>query len=159
MQSPPADNPSGDRPGQTRLDRELDEILAKNENIRLLPPPPEATSRPPTRIKPKSGLARPPMESSMIPPKARELMASPVILAVGLAIVALLVSGLSPLLANLLCLAAVVCVLAPMVQRFRGRPTAPPEIRMWRGQVMDAPPPRQPSPIDAARDWWKSRQR
>ncbi len=158
MQSPPAENPSDDRPGKSRLDRELDEILSKNENIRLLPPPPETKSRPPTRIKPKVGPTPPPMES-MIPPKMRELMMSPIVMAVGLAIIAMLVVGLSPLVANLLCLAAVVCVVAPMAQRFRSRPSAPPEIRMWRGQVIDSTPSRQQSPIDAARDWWKSRQR
>lgn len=159
MQSPPAENPSDDRSGKSRLDRELDEILSKNENIRLLPPPPAGpkTARP-TRIKPKVGPVQQSAQS-MIPPRARELLASPVILAVALAIVALLVSGLSPLLANLLCLAAVACVVAPMVQRFRGRPSAPPEIRMWRGQVIDTTSPKQPTPIDAVRDWWRSRQR
>ncbi len=156
MQSPPAETPSDDGTGKSRLDRELDEILSKNENIRLLPPPPQA-SKPP-RPKPAPRQSASSIES-MIPPKARELLASPVVLALGLAIVALLVSDLSALLATMLSLAAVVCVVMPMVQRFRRGPSAPPDIRMWRGQVIDSQPPGQASPIDAARDWWKSRQR
>ncbi|MDQ3655138.1 MAG: hypothetical protein M3457_08675 [Chloroflexota bacterium] len=156
MQSPPAETPSDDGAGKSRLDRELDEILSKNENIRLLPPPPQAPKAP--RSKPSPPRAGSSFES-MIPPKAMDLMTSPIVLALGLAIVALLVSGISALLANMLSLAAVVCIMLPMMQRFRGRPTAPPDIRMWRGQVVDSEPPQQPSPIDAARDWWKSRQR
>lgn len=155
MQSPPAETPSNDGPGKSRLDRELDELLAKNENIRLLPPPPQAPK--PSRAKP-APLHADSSFGSAIPPRARELMASPIVVALGLAIAALLVADFSALLANVLGLAAVVCIVLPMVQRFR-RPTAPPDIRMWRGQVIDSQPPRQPSPIDHARDWWKSRQR
>ncbi len=156
MQSPPAETPSEGSPEKTRLDRELEEILAKNENIRLLPPPPQSTSKP--RIKPVPPQAGSSFES-MIPPRAKELATSPVFVALGLAIVALLVSSVSALLATMLCLAAVICVILPMIQRFRRRPAAPPDIRMWRGQVIDAGPPQQQSPIDAARAWWKSRQR
>ncbi len=156
MQSPPAETPSDGSAGKSRLDRELDEILSKNENIRLLPPPPQATKLPkPKPAPPRSGSSI----ESMIPPKVIDLMTSPIVLALGLAIAALLVSGISALLANMFSLAAVVCIMLPMVQRFRGRPTGPPDIRMWRGQVIDSKPPQQQSPIDAARDWWKSRQR
>jgi len=153
MHSPPAETPPEGAPRKTRLDRELEEILSKNENIRLLPPPPTAPKRKPTRT--TTGKSIP----SMIPSKAQALLASPIVLALGLAIVALLVSDVSPLLANLLGLAAVACILVPMAQRFRRRPSAPPETRMWRGQVIDAKPPQPPSPLDAARDWWRSRQR
>lgn len=156
MQSPPAETPSDDGTGKSRLDRELDEILSKNENIRLLPPPPQASR--PSKAKPAPRQSVSSIES-MIPPKARELITSPIILALGLAIVALLVSDVSALLATLLSLAAVVCIVTPMVQRFRRRPSAPPDVRMWRGQVIDSQPPAQPSPLDAAREWWKSRQR
>lgn len=156
MQSPPAETPPEDGSGKSRLDRELEEILSRNDNIRLLPPPPQATKAPkstPAPVRATSSL------ESMIPPKARELATSPIFLALGLGILALLVSDLSLLLANLLGLAAVICIILPMFQRFRRRPSAPPEIRMWRGQVIDPEPPHQQSPIDAARDWWKSRQR
>ncbi len=156
MQSPPADTPPNGSSGKSRLDRELEEILAKNENIRLLPPPPEQPKPNRTRTpSPKVGSA----PGSMIPPQARTLMASPIVVALGLAIAAVLVAGFSALLANLLGLAAVVCILYPMAQRLKRKPTAPPDIRMWRGQVIDAKPPQQPSPLDAAREWWKSRQR
>lgn len=159
MQSPPTETPSDGGSGKSRLDRELEEILSRNENIRLLPPPPKAPKTPRTsRTKPAPMKAGSSIES-MIPPRARELLRAPIVIALGLAIVAMLAAGISALLANLLSLAAVACIVLPMTQRFRQRPAAPPDVRMWRGQVMDAKPPQQPSPLDAARDWWKSRQR
>jgi len=156
MQSPPAETPENGGPGKSRLDRELEEILARTENIRLLPPPPQAPKTP--RAKPIPVRAGSSFES-MIPPRARQLLAAPIVMALGLAIVALLVSDISALLATLISLAAVACIVVPMAQRFRRGPSAPPDIRMWRGQVMDATPPRPSSPLDTARDWWKSRQR
>ncbi len=156
MQSPPAETPSDGGSEKSRLDRELEEILARNENIRLLPPPPQTPRTPNARTTPldhRSSI------ESMIPPRAWALLASPVFVALGLALAALLVSDISVLLATLLSLAAVVCVILPMVQRFRRTPAAPPDIRMWRGQVIDSSPPAPPSPLDAARNWWKSRQR
>lgn len=159
MQSPPTETPSDGGRGKSRLDRELEEILSRNDNIRLLPPPPQAQKASKT---PRPRLTPPRAGSSfesLIPPRARELLKAPIVIALGLAILALMVAGVSALLANLLGLAAVACIVMPMAQRFRGRPSAPPDVRMWRGQVMDAKPPQQPSPLDAARDWWKSRQR
>lgn len=155
MHSSPKDTSpdSGSGASKSRLDRELEEILSRNENIRLLPPPPA----PPKRKAVRPAVWHTP--AMTFSPRARVLMTSPIVLALALAIAAMLVSGLSPLLANVLALVAVVCILLPMVQRFRRSPGAPPETRMWRGQVIDAPRPNPSSPLDAARDWWKSRQR
>jgi hypothetical protein len=152
MQSPPADTPPDGNQGKSRLDRELDEILSKNENIRLLPPPPKPARKKPTPLKTTPAL------SSVLPPRVRQILASPLVLALGLAVLALLVSDISPLLANLLCLAAVVCIILPMIQRFRG-PSSPPETRMWRGQVMDVRPSQSGTPLDSIRNWWKSLRR
>ena len=72
-----------------------------------------------------------------------------------LAICAVLVDDVSPLLANLLALAAVVAVLMPIIQHFR-RPATPSQSKMWRGQVLEVTPP-QSSPLDQLRHWWQSR--
>jgi len=152
MQSPPADSPPDDGPGKTRLDRELDEILSKNENIRLLPPPPKPSRPRAVPLGPKPSVA------GMVPQRFHGLLTAPIVVALGLAVVALLLADLSPLLANLLGLAAVVCIIHPMFQRFR-RPATPPETRMWRGREIDVPPQREPSPLDGVRDWWKSLKR
>jgi hypothetical protein len=151
MQSPPTDSPPDGGSGKSRLDRELEEILSKNENIRLLPPPPK-----PPKKKP-SVLASGRSIDSMIPPRVRRILSAPIVVALGLALIALFVADVSPLLSNVLSLAAVVCLLLPMVQRFRG-PSAPPETRMWRGKVIDTRPhTHHQSPLDSVRDWWNAR--
>jgi hypothetical protein len=73
------------------------------------------------------------------------------------ALIAVLVSDASPLLARLLVFAAVACFLAPIVSRF-WKPASPPEQKMWRGQVMEVTPER-PNPIDQVRQWWQNRTR
>jgi hypothetical protein len=152
MQSPPTNStPDGDS-GKSRLDRELEEILSKNENIRLLPPPPKPPKQKPSQLRSASSI------ESMIPPKVRRLLGAPIVLALVLALAALFVVDFSPLLANILCLAAVVSIVLPMFQRFRRPTAAAPETRMWRGRVIDAPSPvRNQSPLDGMRDWWNAR--
>jgi len=153
MASSPPNTPENDQPGKTRLDRELEEILSRNDNIRHLPPPPKRKR--PTPIK----AARPESRSGLdLPPQLRKLLGAPIILALVLATVAYLLRELSPLLATLLCLAAVVCIIWPMTRQWR-RPASPPESRMWRGQVIEVrPQSTQTSPLDRVRDWWRSRQ-
>ena len=75
--------------------------------------------------------------------------------ALAIAFLAVLVSDASPLLARLLVFAAVISFIVPILSRFR-RTSAPPEMKMWRGQVMDVNPTRT-NPIDQVRDWWRNR--
>ena len=77
------------------------------------------------------------------------------IAALVVALIAVLVSGASPLLARLLVFAAVACFLAPIVSRF-WKPATPPEQKLWRGQAVDVTPER-PNPIDQVRQWWLNR--
>lgn len=151
MPQPTSEAPEERDAGKSRLDREIDEILSRNDNIRRLPSPPKPPRRNPVRLPEPRAL------SAAVPARVRRLAAAPIILALGLAFVAYLVADLSPFLANLLCLVAVVCIILPMAQRFR-RPSSPPETRMWRGRVIDSRPASDTqSPLDGMRDWWKSR--
>jgi hypothetical protein len=151
---PSANNTSPeDESGKSRLDREIEEILAKNDTIRHLPPPPKAPAQ-----RPRSTTARQSLDD-IIPPRVMKLLSTPIILALAFGLLAYLVRGFSPLLANLASFFAVACILLPMVQRFRGPSgRAPGETRMWRGQVVDMRP-RNRSPFDGLRDWWDSRRR
>jgi hypothetical protein len=137
--------------GKSRLDREIEEILAKDDNIRHLPPPPKAPAR-----QPRPAPSRQPLED-LIPPRIMTLLVTPIFLALVFGLLAYLVRDVSPLLANLAGLIAVACIIWPMVQRWRGSTDADPgETRMWRGQVVEMRP-RTRSPLDGLRDWWNSR--
>lgn len=142
------ENPTGDRQQKSRLDREIDEILARSETDRPLPPPP-------TPIRPRVTKTSP-----SIPPRLASLLQVPILQALLLALAAWIVADLSALLANLLALGAVVCIILPMVRGVR--PTSgsvAPETRMWRGQVIDLRPEQPRTPVESLRDWWNTRRR
>ncbi len=153
MQSTSSSKDPENPQGKSRLDRELEEILSKDDNIRHLPPPPK--TRKPRQVKAPSA----PISSINIPPRAMKLLSSPVILALALAVIAMLISDLSRLLASILCLAAVACIIWPMLQRFRRPSASAPDTRMWRGRVYEVgrPSPTSRTPVDAAREWWNAR--
>lgn len=151
MQSPPTDPPSENSEGKSRLDRELDEILSKNDNIRLLPPPPSRSQHKP---KPTQLHGR----SATIPPGVSRWLETPIIQALALAFIALLLRDISALVANTLCFLAVACIIFPIVRGFQ-RPSGVPPTQMWRGRTFEVAPPRNPSMIDSVRNWWSSRQR
>lgn len=153
MQSTSSSKDPDKSQGKSRLDRELEEILSKDDNIRHLPPPPK-------RPKPRQlNAPSSPVSSINIPPRAMKLLSSPVILALVLAVVALFISDVSRLLASVLCLAAVACILWPMLERFRRPSNAVSDTKMWRGRVyeIERPSASGRTPIDSARDWWNAR--
>lgn len=138
-------------PRKSRLDLEVEEILRKSDNVR---PFPEARQRA------RRVTAPPPGGSSPAPPSmptvVRKAVETPLLLALGFAIVALMISSASPLLASLFALGAVVFVLLPIVQRYR-RPSAAPETKMWRGRELETRPTAD-SVVESIRQWWRSRQ-
>ena len=143
-------NPTGDRQQKSRLDREIEEILSRSEAERQLPPPP-------TPIRPHKVRTAP-----SVPPRVLAIARVPILQALVLGIAAWLVSDLSQLLANLLALAAVVCIILPMVRGVRPSPSSPTiasETRMWRGQVIDTRPQQPRTPMESLRDWWNARRR
>lgn len=136
-------------PRKSRLDLEVEEILRKSDNIRQFPPPGSRPAR--TRAAPGTGST---MSRPSLPVWVRRARETPLLVAVGLAILAFLVADASPLLASLFALAAVTFVVLPLVQRFR-RPGAAPETKMWRGRVIETRT--SDSLIESLREWWKSR--
>ena|GEM_PF-6527713 len=148
MSTATPDNPNQNEP--TRLERELDEILNRTGANDLKPPP---------RPRPQSGLRS--IQGGKGVPRGFTLPrfqggAAWMIGGLFLAIFAVLVDDISPLLANLLALTAVIAFLMPIFQSFR-RPTAPPQQKMWRGQVLEVDPPPQANPIDQVKQWWNHR--
>lgn len=150
MPSKSSDRPEK-QPGNTRLDRELEEILQASERERPLPRPP--------KIKAEPVVQRASMKEvfDRIPPPVRRYLGVPIFQAVGLGILAVIVDSFSPLLAAILCIAAVVCIMIPVIQRFRTPPQAP-GAKMWRGRVVDfSPPPVTTSPWETIRRWLSGR--
>lgn len=143
--SPPA-SPQGGAEPQSRLDRELEEILSRNDNILHLPPPPKV--RPPRKPTPRPTL----------PPKVVRIISTPMVSALLIALVAFLLRDVSRVVASVLCFLAVACIIWPMVQRVR-QPRQAPGAKMWRGQTFEVGSPAEPTLFDSVRSWWNSRKR
>lgn len=147
--------PEGSAPSsKSRVDREIEEILSRSENVLPLPPRESRPKRPSIQKPPQ---AQTPTFSDLTARWGPRVLAAPILLALGAALMSVLLSGSSPLLANLFAFLAVGLVLYPIIQRFRSPSTAP-EARMWRGREID---PRfdQPSPISQIKQWWSSQRR
>lgn len=147
--------PEGSAPSsKSRVDREIEEILSRSENVLPLPPREPRPKRPSIQKAPQTS------SSSLSDLTARwgpRILAAPILLALGAALVSVLIAGSSPLLANLFAFVAVALVLYPIIQRFR-RPSSAPEAKMWRGQEID-PRLNQPTPISLIKQWWSSQRR
>jgi len=147
--------PEGSAPSsKSRVDREIEEILSRSENVLPLPPREFRPKRPPVQKRPQAP------SSSFSDLTARwgpKVLAAPILLALGVALFSVLIAGSSPLLANLFAFIAVVLVLYPIIQRFR-HPSTAPEARMWRGREIDSRLD-QPSPISQLKQWWSSQRR
>jgi hypothetical protein len=147
MSSPTTSPPPDGEGSKSRLDREIDEILARNDNIRHLPPPPKISRPRPIKTK-----------TPAIPPAAMRLLSTPLFLALILAIVAYLLRDISTLVANILVTLAVASIIWPIVQQFR-RPAQTPPAQMWRGQVFEVGKPSTTTPLDSLREWWNRQRR
>jgi hypothetical protein len=150
----PSDN-SGERHQRSRLEAEIEEILERAERDNPLPPPLpfEKPRRNPTEDAFRSTQLRN-MGSS-----ARQwLIAAPLITAYMFAILAILLSGVSPLLARLAVSLAVIAVFWPILEHYRNRQASSAPSRMWRGRDMSAPPPTRigPSPWEQFRQWLRN---
>lgn len=140
----------GDNSAKSRLEREIEEILEKSEREHPLPPP--TPIRPPkqrTRLRDISDRVQSVDARQLGAPLRQMLEGASLFLALMLGIVALLLSGLSPLLATFVAIAAVVALFWPVIQR-RGTP-APTE-KMWRGRVIESRPPTS-DPLGQVRAW------
>lgn len=127
---PTSAEPNGtpsDKPGKSRLEREIEEILERSEREHPLPPP--------TPIRPdvKSTMEEFTTKVKMpdLATGARRLLDSAsIFLALMAAIIALMLSNISPFLATIAGVAAVVALFWPVVKAGR----APRELpKTWRG--------------------------
>jgi hypothetical protein len=145
------DDPNPREPDQprSRLDQEIDDILTRSGADKLKGP--KRTPKPPDLRSIRGG------QSSQARPAWLKTSSGAfwMVLALVIAFVAVLVADASPLLARLLVFAAVASFLVPIVQRFRGTSSPPPQ-KMWRGRPIEIEP-QQPSPLDQIRDWWRRR--
>lgn len=135
---------------KTRLDQELDEILAKS-GAEQLKPPRRQIQRPALRSMPGGLSVDRPTRLRRVP-TAGLLMISSIVVA----FVAMLVADASPLLARLLVYVAIGCFIAPIVMHFWPSSGGRPEQKMWRGRVIEYEPER-PSVQGQLRRWWQNR--
>jgi hypothetical protein len=91
--------------------------------------------------------------------RAQERLTPGILLLMGvvLSVMALIArhSSVTPGLARVAAIAALVCLIVPFIMVFR-RPSQPTGPKRWRGRDMVLEG-RDESPIDAIRRWWKSR--
>lgn len=113
-------------PPKSRLDRELDEILAKKAKE------PIAFH---THPRVQQHKASQPNWRNQVVDIWRRLAAMPIALAFALVFIAMLVHGVSPLLALLLNTGAVVAIWLPGIRGLtRGSAPANPDVKYWRGR-------------------------
>lgn len=131
---PTSAQPNGtpsDKPGKSRLEREIEEILERTERENPLPPP--------TPIRPE--VKRPMAEFSEkvkmpdIGGNARRLLGSAsIFVALMGAIIAMMLSSISPFLATVVAIASVVALFWPVVTASRAPRSEP---KTWRGTTYD----------------------
>lgn len=149
----PSDN-SGERHQKTRLESEIEEILARAEREHPLPPPTPIRTRTP---RPTLGQAHRSRLAGTATSVRGWLVNVPLLVAYMLAIVAHLLSDLSPFLTRIVVDLAVVAVFWPILESFRQQ-QATPSNTMWRGREMDLPmQPQEPSPWSQFRQWLRDR--
>jgi hypothetical protein len=146
----PNGSPS-DKPGKSRLEREIEEILERAEREHPLPPPTPFEARLRKQASKESG---PRVDLSSLAESARRwLDTAPLLVAFGAAILALIVRNVSPFLATVAATAAVVALFWPIVASFRN---PRPEAKTWRGRTYET---RQEPPelVMRLRAWLRDR--
>jgi len=151
---PTSTQPNGspsDKPGKSRLEREIEEILERAEREHPLPPP---TPFEPRQRRQAAKEAMPRVDLSSLADSARRwLETAPIFVAFGAAILALIVRNVSPFLATIAATAAVVALFWPIVASIRN---PRPEAKTWRGRTYE---PRQDPPelVIRLRTWLRDR--
>jgi hypothetical protein len=141
--------------GESRLDRELAEILSRTgSNLPPIPAEPISITKYRQKLRPTRSSAS--MDWSKQGRQVLDVItAVPLLTALALGVLCAMVGNSSQLLAELFALAAIVVLLAPIVTRMRsGRGSNEP--KLWRGQVMNSSP-MQENPLDQVKRWFQSR--
>lgn len=148
----PSDN-SGERHQRSRLEAEIEEILERAERDNPLPPP--IPFERPRRNRAQEVLGSPRLRD--LRTSARQwLIAAPLIVAYMFAIIARLLSDLSPFLTHIAVSLAVIAVFWPIVEYFRNKQDTS-SSQMWRGRDMSIPHQTGPSPWEQLRKWLRDR--
>lgn len=144
----------GDKSAKSRLEREIEEILEKTEREHPLPPPtPIRQPRNRNAVRDMGERLQSVDARRLAGPLRQLLEGASLFLALMLGIIALLLSNLSPFLATIVAVAAVVALFWPVVTR-RGAPE--PTEKMWRGRVIESRSA-QPDPLAQIRAWLRRR--
>lgn len=143
---------------RSRLDREVNEILAKAQREHPLPPTPIASRRPQQSVAPIPT----DQVSKTLGTVMDTLLAVPLLTALGLGIACAVIAPSSRLIATLFAVLALIMVVLPYIQAARRSSQPGSSPKMWRGQVMDAP--RRPgigqeTPADKISQWINNRRR
>jgi hypothetical protein len=142
----------GDKPEKTKLEREIEEILQRAERDNPLPPPTPIDSH--RRKRAGDTPDREPFTFPDIGKTARHwLDTAPMLVAFMAAIMAMIVSDFSALLATLCATAAVVALFWPVAASMRGPQS---EQKMWRGRPYD-PPTEQPQSVTRVQEWLRKK--
>lgn len=154
----PRDPTPIDAARRSRLDREVNEILAKAQRDAPLPPTPISSRRKQPTPPATTNRARQ-IGATIID----TLLTVPLLTALGFGIACAVVAPSSRLLATIFAILALAMVVLPYVRLAR-RASQPGNDgpKMWRGQVMDAP--RRPefgqeTPADKISHWFNNRRR
>lgn len=141
------DDPEGKKPPPTRLEQEIEEILARSDR------PISFQERVQARRRQAGPMSRNRVTTirRQVLSVLKRLTALSLVSALAVAALAAFVQGFSPLLAQLLAVVSVALLLTPIVQRLR-RPQ-PPSTPMWRGRPVDF----SPRGGSSLRDLWRDR--
>lgn len=125
------DDPEGQKSPPSRLEQEIEEILARSDR------PISFQERVQARRRQASPMSRNRVTSIRrhVLSVFGRLTALPLVSALAVAALAAFVQGFSPLLAQLLAVVSVTLLVLPIIQRLR-RPQ-PPSTTMWRGRPVD----------------------
>lgn len=151
----PSDN-SGERHQRSRLEAEIEEILARAERDNPLPPPIPFEKR---RRAQRPDSVRSEQLQGMATSVRKWLIAVPILTAYGFAIVAFLFSDISSVITRTAVSLAVIAVFWPIIEHFRNRNTGSAPSQMWRGRDMRPSPPDTggPTPWEHLRQWLRNR--
>lgn len=143
-----------ERPRKSRLETEIEEILARSEAESPLPPP-TPIRRPEQRQNVRESLDKVPLHSIMS--SARQwLDTAPLLVAFILAIFALVISDLSLFLATIAALFSVIALFWPILSQFRSQQSS--GQKMWRGRPYEiSSSASEPAPFERVRQWLRDR--
>jgi|GEM_PF-3122358 len=150
----PSDN-SGERHQRSRLETEIEEILERAEREHPLPPP-TPIHRPKQRPRLQDDFRTSTLGKTGASIR-QWLTAVPLIVAYMLAIVARLLSDVSPFLTRAVICLAVIAIFWPILESVREKQASTTTTTMWRGREIRVPLQQEPTRWEQFRQWLRNR--